>query len=735
MHHPGKSGASLGPRASLGLAAICGAALLLLGSSALRPAMAQVANPDCLWCHGQPFIAETRPEDLLGMVHLPDGRGKPRRPEDVPELYTPALVLESSAHSKLGCLECHGGIDRLPHTQRLAPVSCDDCHREVADAIARGPHNPAGKVDGLQRPACVDCHGKAHEIPPRESPRSHRAALASVAACKQCHDKNVAQNGALDAKGGGNGNGKRNGKERLNPVATYEANVHGEGLNKKGLIQAATCADCHGAHAVLPAANPASPVHHSKAPETCGKCHEGIAEVYYTSVHGRRLAEGKQEPATCTSCHKSHGIGKVAEPFLMAVVEECSHCHLDLGRTYMTSYHGKATSLGDHSVAVCSNCHGAHDILPRADSRSRVAKENLPQTCGKCHEEVNANFVEFQAHADHRNREKNPEVFYTWLGMTVLLLSVLAFFVPHALLWFLREFIGRLRHPLGKHKPSPGERWIQRFSPVHRWTHFLIVISFMGLVATGFPLKYSYAEWAKNLTNMFGGVHVMGYLHRGFAILTFAYAGLHVCFLLHFFARKCPRPRLKFLLGPSSMLFSLRDVKDFFAMARWLLFWGPRPRFDRWTYFEKFDYWGEIWGVLVIGGSGLILWFPTFFTRWLPGWVLNCAMVVHSIEALLAASVIFLVHFINTHLRPDKFPVDMVMLTGSMAESEMKEERGAEYDRLVASGELEKRVVKPMGRRWRILGRIAGILAFLTGLGLIALAMLSELGVLFSHLA
>jgi cytochrome b subunit of formate dehydrogenase len=321
----------------------------------------------------------------------------------------------------------------------------------------------------------------------------------------------------------------------------------------------------------------------------------------------------------------------------------------------------------------------------------------------------------------------NPEVFWTFVIMTGLLLSVLALFIPHTILWFQRSLIGRLKNPLGHGRKAGEERMIRRFKPVHRFTHGLIVVSFMGLVATGFPLKYSYTEWAHRLSSLFGGIHVMGLLHRGLAIVTFTYAAVHVAFLVYFFFVKCPKPRLRYIFGPDSMIFSWRDFKDFIAMLRWFFWLGPRPKFDRWTYFEKFDYWGEIWGVFVIGGSGLLLWFPTLFTRWLPGWVLNCAMVIHSIEALLAASVIFLVHFFNTHLRPEKFPIDTVMWTGQMSESEMQEERGTEYQRLVETGALEDRIVEPMSLTWRIVGVILGISAFLFGLFLIALAIRTEL--------
>src|SRR5690606_1289870 len=119
-------------------------------------------------------------------------------------------------------------------------------------------------------------------------------------------------------------------------------------------------------------------------PDTCGQCHEGIEDIYFTSVHGQHLKDGDKNAATCTSCHHSHGIQEIGEPFLLAVAEECSHCHLELGDSYLRSYHGKATELGYGSAAVCSSCHGAHDILPASNPDSRVAKENLVGTCGKC---------------------------------------------------------------------------------------------------------------------------------------------------------------------------------------------------------------------------------------------------------------------------------------------------------------------------------------------------------------
>ena len=117
------------------------------------------------------------------------------------------------------------------------------------------------------------------------------------------------------------------------------------------------------------------------------------------------------------------------------------------------------------------------------------------------------------------------------------------------------------------------------------------------------------------------------------------------------------------------------------------------PDFGRWTYWEKFDYFAVFWGIAVIGSTGLTLWFSEFFTRLLPGWTLNVATIIHSDEALLATGFIFTVHFFNTHLRPEKFPMDIVVFTGRMTIEELRNDKPAEYEALVQRGELEKHLV------------------------------------------
>jgi cytochrome b subunit of formate dehydrogenase len=143
-------------------------------------------------------------------------------------------------------------------------------------------------------------------------------------------------------------------------------------------------------------------------------------------------------------------------------------------------------------------------------------------------------------------------------------------------------------------------------------------------------------------------------------------------------------------------------------MFKWFFGMGPRPKFDRWTYWEKFDYWAPFWGVTIIGATGVMLWVPNVTAAFLPGWAFNVATIFHGEEALLAALFLFTVHFFNNHFRPDKFPLDVVMFTGSMRLEEFKHEHTVEYNRLVESGELEKYLVDapsvPMTRGAKILG-------------------------------
>ena len=244
-------------------------------------------------------------------------------------------------------------------------------------------------------------------------------------------------------------------------------------------------------------------------------------------------------------------------------------------------------------------------------------------------------------------------------------------------------------------KPAASvQREFVRFTRLQRALHACIVISFLSLATTGLTLKFSYTKWAVFLSRLLGGFQTAGYIHRFAAVVMFAAFITHLVDLYKLKKRKYGSWRAM-LLGPNSMIPMRRDLDEFIATLKWFVHLGPKPEYGRWTYWEKFDYFAVFWGVFIIGSTGLTLWFPVFFTRFLPGAFINVATIIHSDEALLATGFIFTVHFFNTHLRPEKFPMDTTVFTGRMALPELKRDKRKEYDALVASGELEQHLAEP----------------------------------------
>ena len=266
------------------------------------------------------------------------------------------------------------------------------------------------------------------------------------------------------------------------------------------------------------------------------------------------------------------------------------------------------------------------------------------------------------------------------------------------------------------------ERYALRFGRVDRTLHGFLMFSFLGLALTGMPVLFSDAPWARTMARLLGGFTVTHAAHRVFASIMIAVFLIHVGRLV---ARVALQNDYSIFWGPTSLVPQPKDLQDMYRHMRWFVGAGPRPAFDRYAYWEKFDYFAVFWGMAIIGGSGLLLWFPEAFARVLPGWVYNIALLVHGEEALLAVGFIFTIHFFNSHLRPGKFPMDMVIFTGRVSEHDLKDERPAEYARvkeaLVDAG-------PPSPRSW-LIGRLVGTTAVLIGLtvvGLIIYAVASQ---------
>jgi cytochrome b subunit of formate dehydrogenase len=266
---------------------------------------------------------------------------------------------------------------------------------------------------------------------------------------------------------------------------------------------------------------------------------------------------------------------------------------------------------------------------------------------------------------------------------------------------------------------APGTH-IVRFTPALRALHIVVMTAFLGLAATGLPLLFSEAAWAPVLASLFGGFRGAGVLHRVFGATLLLAVVWH---LGNIGWRALARGERGLFWGPESMVPQPRDVVQFGQQMKWFFGQGPAPKFDRFTYWEKFDYWAVLWGTVLMGAAGLVLWFPVAASRVLPGWMLNLALFVHGAEATLAIGFIFVVHFFNGHLRPGKFPMDLVIFTGSVSREELRHERPGQYERLQAAGALDPLAVDAATPSEIVRGRVIGTLGLSVGLALFALIL------------
>jgi hypothetical protein len=377
-----------------------------VGAPAAAQAPAAVEPPatsDCLMCH----------ED--------DSASR----ENGTPVVVKAAIFEASVHGIFSCVDCHQDLaatDEWPHPQKLARVDCSTCHTDAVELYKAGVH-ALPLPEGGEAATCVDCHGM-HDIRPSADPASRTHHLRIASTCARCH-------GVEDVR--------VRGVRHQDVAGPFADSIHGRALDRAGLIVAPTCSDCHNAHDVRRPGDPSSPVAAVNVPSTCGTCHEGIERQFQAGVHGTMLKEGITAPA-CQTCHTAHGIARSeSHAWQLSVIGQCGTCHTGRIATFKDTFHGQVTALGGRMVAGCADCHGAHEILPASDPRSPIAPANLVQTCGTCHPNANENFVKYDPHADRRNRERNPALYWTAQFMHLLLGGVFAFFGLHTTLWFAKE--------------------------------------------------------------------------------------------------------------------------------------------------------------------------------------------------------------------------------------------------------------------------------------------------------
>ncbi|MBI4190460.1 MAG: cytochrome C [Betaproteobacteria bacterium] len=560
---------------------------------------------------------------------------------------------------------------------------------------------------------CVECHKDITEIP-------HQKGVQHKVSCVTCHQAlwETAKN-----------EGKTKEHERLGVVVEqidrYMKSIHARPSAEDQSRTNATCYNCHDAHYIYTQGSPERAEWRLDVPNKCGKCHDAERKDYATSVHGKAvLADKNPYAAICSDCHTTHSVeDPVLDGTRVVITKNCGNCHQESFRTYTKTYHGQIQILGYGYTAKCFDCHGNHGIQRVKDARSTVHPDNRLSTCQKCHKDATKGFVTFQPHGNAQDYDRYPYMWIAATFMIALLTAVFAFFWTSMALWFYREHKDRRE---GKSRPYVVAdvlpqwegKYYERFGLIWRIAHLAVVLSVMMLVLTGMAVLYGSSPWAPIVMKELGSPKVAAVVHRTSAVIFLVVFLGHLIYL----ASRIGRNWKTFdWFGPTSLVPGWQDIKDMLAMFRWFFGMGPRPLFERWTYWEKFDYWAVFWGVAIIGGSGLTLWFPSVFAAFLPGWVFNVATIVHGEEAILAAVFLFTVHFFNNHFRPDKFPLDIVMFTGAVSLDEFKREHTLEYNRLVETGQLAKYLVDAPSQPMTLGSRILGFT--LIGVGLILLIL------------
>lgn len=366
-----------------------------------------MADADCMRCHGESSIRSTL-----------DGRS----------LTVNLNEVKGSRHAKVACSQCHSQVNasRTRSCETITQkVDCAACHAEAGQLYQKSTHGILLARNDPNAPTCKECHGQ-HGVLGRPDPKSPIFPTNIPSLCGRCHREG--QKAAVRYTG-----------VEHEIIEHYSESIHGKGLLKSGLTVTATCTDCHTAHHVLPIQDSTSSVNPANVPNTCGRCHHGIEDQFMNSVHAKPPEGSDKKLPVCNDCHSAHTIRRAdTDGFKLEIMTQCGRCHEQIARTYFDTYHGKVSQLGYTKTAKCYDCHGAHDILPVADPRSRLSHENVVQTCQKCHPGVNRRFAGYLTHATHHDPQKYPYLFYTFWGMTGLLVVTFVVSGLHTILWLPR---------------------------------------------------------------------------------------------------------------------------------------------------------------------------------------------------------------------------------------------------------------------------------------------------------
>lgn len=583
-----------------------------------------------------------------------------------PDATQSADGTNSGTKPTLQCQGCHGA-GTLPYLGGAL------FHTEPHTAYDHGFHAQAMKT-GNKAAACLDCHtrnGDMTTILPAGDPKStiNRANVAET--CGRCHgDQSVMQGSGITNQ----------------PFLSYRESVHAQAV-ARGNTSAAVCTDCHNSHDIRAASDAQSTIFKVNVPGTCGKCHESEAKEFAASVHGQAVARGVSRAPVCTDCHGIHNIKMSFERDTGAAsvaigTESCAKCHEGVALTqefgvaservssYQASYHGLASKYGSKVAANCASCHGVHNILPSSDPKSMIHTANLQQTCGQCHVGATANFTKGRIHSGTTLTSgvaygRDPSVVGTRIVRLIylpLIVLVIGGMVVHNALIWRKKAAEKRRHE---------RRTIIRLTRNQRLQHWLLLTSFMTLVFSGFALQYpdSWLAWLLGSNETLRRT-----MHRSAAIIMLVTGTYHVLYLA---LTSEGRQWVK------DMLPRLKDVSDVIQNVFYYL--GVRklrPKMARFGYAEKAEYWAVVWGTIIMGLTGLMIWFKISVFSFLARWWVDIALAIHFYEAVLATLAIVVWHFYQVIFDPDVYPINFAFLDGRVSEESYKEEHELAYEQL-----------------------------------------------------
>ena len=594
-------------------------------------------------------------------------------------LYVDGSKLKHSIHGDLfACVDCHKDVKGLVHETTPKKVTCAECHADAQQAYALSLHSKA-KLGAAPAANCQDCHGGAHEIlaaSDAKSPVNHDNIPTT---CGRCHGQKF-----LMESNGVSGQ----------PFISYQQSVHGLAI-EKGSKKAAVCTDCHGSHEILPANNAKSPIYKFNVPATCGKCHGTVQQTFDESIHGQAIARGNGLAPVCTDCHGIHSIKAHIDPN-SSVSEQniarttCARCHegvrlsQEFGvagnrvTSYLDSYHGLASEGGSAVVANCASCHGVHNILPSSDPRSTINKANLDATCGQCHKGVTQKFTLTKVHADGSKSKDIGSIavrWVRWFYLALILLVIGAMFLHNAIIWQSKaRALRAMQNPM-----------MTRMSTNQRWQHLILLTSFIVLVITGFALKFP-NSWIAELLGNGNGERLRSIIHRVAGVILIGAGVYHIFYLV--ITKEGRRLICDFAPRP-------KDAFDAWGTMRYYLgLGGEKPKFSRFNYAEKAEYWALVWGTALMAVTGVMLWANVSTGNLLARWWVDVATAIHFYEAILATLAIVVWHFYQVFLDPDVYPMNWAWWDGKMPVEHYRHEHGLDTD-AIAEADAKAKAEQP----------------------------------------